>query len=273
MSDILSEIIRHKWVELEGQKEAEPLSRLVEKVEGLPPALPFANALRHNPGGRQMALIAEIKKASPSKGLIAPDFNVARIALAYAGANANAMSVLTDEKYFQGHLSYILEAKRASGGKVPVLRKDFMVDEYQLWQARAYGADAILLIMAALDDTTAAGLHKLAGELGLAALVEVHDEEELKRALEIGATIIGINNRNLRTFEVSLKTTERLIARIPAGVTIVSESGIGTRQDIEMLVEMGVHAVLVGESLMRAASGEAGLDIAAIRQKISEMLD
>jgi indole-3-glycerol phosphate synthase len=127
--------------------------------------------------------------------------------------------------------------------------------------------------MAALDDTTAAGLHKLAGELGLAALVEVHDEEELKRALEIGATIIGINNRNLRTFEVSLKTTERLIARIPAGVTIVSESGIGTRQDIEMLVEMGVHAVLVGESLMRAASGEAGLDIAAIRQKISEMLD
>jgi indole-3-glycerol phosphate synthase len=193
------------------------------------------------------------------------------LAKAYAQAGASAMSVLTDEKFFQGHLSYIQMAKQAAGGNIPVLRKDFIIDPYQVWQARAYGADAILLIMANLEDAQATQLQTLAKELALSVLVEVHNAPELERALAIGAELIGINNRNLHTFEVDLATTETLVAKIPAGKTVVSESGISSQQDIAWLAGLGVHAALIGETLMRAATTPQGLDTAGIGQKVREM--
>ncbi len=274
MSNFLTQILEHKYREVLRQAQQEPMAELEAKIAAATSSpLDFEGALRRPRRGGEVALIAEIKKASPSKGLLCPDFDPVRLAAAYAQSGAAALSVLTDEQFFQGHLAYLAVAKEAAGGVVPVLRKDFVVEPYQVWQARAYGADALLLIMAALSDEKAAALLRLAGELGLGVLTEVHDQAELERALGLGARIIGVNNRNLQTFEVDLATTERLAARLPVGWDglLVSESGIATRADIRRLHRSGARAVLIGETLVRSASTGAGLDIDRLSEKIAEL--
>jgi len=214
----------------------------------------FLAALRHPPAG-DVALIAEIKKASPSAGVICPDFDPVRIAREYEAAGASCLSVLTDEKFFQGSLDYLRQVRAAV--KLPLLRKDFIVDERQILEAIEWGADAILLIVAILDDARLKHFHTLATEAGLAALVEVHDEAELGRARALGAGLIGVNNRNLKTFKVDLATTEQLAVKLfssPAAhhsALLVAESGIHSRADVERLAKAGAKAILVGESLMR----------------------
>lgn len=215
----------------------------------------FAGALR-NPRRGQVALIAEVKKASPSAGLIRPDFDPVVIAREYEAAGASCLSVLTDEKFFQGSLEYLKLIRRAV--KLPLLRKDFIIDERQILEAVEWGADAILLIVAILSDSRLRQFHTLATEAGLAALVEVHDEAELDRALAAGAQIIGVNNRDLKTFKVNLATTERLAARLRLASRItppllVAESGIRSHADVERLAKCGAKAILVGESLMKHA--------------------
>jgi indole-3-glycerol phosphate synthase len=216
----------------------------------------FSAALRHpkNP----IALIAEVKKASPSAGIICPDFDPVRIATEYEAAGASCLSILTDEQFFQGSLDYLRQIRAAV--KLPLLRKDFIIDERQILEAIEWGADAILLIMAILDDERLQRFHTLAREAGLAALVEVHDEAELERATKIGAELIGVNNRDLKTFKVDLATTERLATRLFAPpVTrhpslLVAESGIHTRADVERLAKCGAKAILVGESLVKGGN-------------------
>jgi Indole-3-glycerol phosphate synthase len=194
-------------------------------------------------------VIAEVKKASPSKGLLREHFNPAEIALSYEIGGAACLSVLTDKDFFQGAEAYLKEARAACG--LPVIRKDFIVDRYQVYEARAIGADCILLIVAALDDATLADLYQLAGELGMDVLVEVHDADELQRALRLNLDLVGINNRNLRTFETSLKTTVDLLKSIPDDIIVVSESGLHKPEDITMLKEHQVHTFLIGEAFMR----------------------
>ena len=208
-----------------------------------------------------IGLIAEVKKASPSKGVICPDFDPVRIAKEYEAAGASCLSVLTDEKFFQGSLDYLRAIRQAV--KLPLLRKDFIIDERQILEAIEWGADAILLIVAILDDARLKRFHDLAVEAGLAVLVEVHDEEEMDRALAIGAPLIGVNNRNLKDFVVDLAVTERLAAKVTKDHLLVAESGIFTRADVERLKACGSRAILVGESLMR--SGNIG---AAVGQLI-----
>ena len=210
-----------------------------------PPALDFAAAL----GAEGMSLIAEIKKASPSKGVIRADFNPERIAEIYADNGARALSVLTDEAYFQGSDGFLTAARGVAG--LPTLRKDFTVDEYQIYEARVIGADAVLLIVALMDGSQLDDLLGLGRESGLSVLVEAHDEVEMRRAVEIGADLIGINNRNLRTFETTLETTFHLQPLVPLGAITVSESGIDTRHDVDELGAAGIDAILVGEALMR----------------------
>jgi indole-3-glycerol phosphate synthase len=217
----------------------------------------FAGALR-KPGSSNLALIAEVKKASPSAGVIRPDFDPVRIAREYEAAGASCLSVLTDEKFFQGSLDYLRQVRAAV--KLPLLRKDFIIDARQILEAIEWGADAILLIVAILSDEQLRQLHALATGAGLAALVEVHDDAELDRALAVRAELIGVNNRNLKTFKVDLATTERLASRLRAAVPasaqpplLVAESGIHTRADVERLTQWGAQAMLVGESLMRHA--------------------
>ena len=231
----------------------------------------FLAALHH--GSRitdhasRIALIAEVKKASPSAGVICPDFDPVRIAKEYEAAGASCLSVLTDEKFFQGSLDYLRQIRAAV--KLPLLRKDFIIDERQILEAIEWGADAILLIVAILDDTRLKRFHTLASEAGLAALVEVHDEAELDRALKTGARLIGVNNRNLKNFKVDLATTERLAAKLfPSPATphpplLVAESGIHTRADVERLKRCGASAILVGESLMRGGD---------IQSKVRELI-
>jgi indole-3-glycerol phosphate synthase len=225
----------------------------------------FIAALRH-PRTPRTALIAEVKKASPSAGVICPDFDPVRIAREYEAAGASCLSVLTDEKFFQGSLRYLKEVRAAVS--LPLLRKDFIIDERQILEAIEWGADAILLIVAILNDRQLPHFHSLASEAGLAALVEVHDEAELDRALAAGAQLIGVNNRDLKSFKVDLATTERLAARLRAAARgadslLVAESGIHTRADIERLVRCGAKAVLVGESLMTHGN---------IRAKVQELV-
>ena len=225
----------------------------------------FVAALQH-PRHGDIALIAEVKKASPSAGVICPDFDPVRIAKEYEAAGASCLSVLTDEKFFQGALDHLRQIRAAV--KLPLLRKDFMIDERQILEAIEWGADAILLIVAILSDEQLKKFHFLAAEAGLAALVEVHDEVELERALKIGANLIGVNNRNLKTFKVELATTEQIAAKLfssPAtrhSPLLIAESGIHTRADVERLKKCGANAILVGESLMRGGD---------IREKVREL--
>jgi indole-3-glycerol phosphate synthase len=251
---VLSEIFEHKRGEVAARESRFPLSTVIDAARAAPPPLDFVGTLRSR-AGNAPALIAEAKKASPSRGLLCPDFDAVRVARAYMGAGAAAISVLTDERYFQGSLGY-LEAIAALEGRPPLLEKDFIYCDYQVYEARAKGADAILLIAAMLDDAAMAELHALALSLGMAALVEVHDEAEMARAAALGAELVGVNNRDLKTFSVDLATSIRLAPLAPRGAALVAESGIKTHDDALLLRGAGFHAMLVGEGLV--ASGDPG---------------
>ena len=251
MSDILDRILARKVEEIAERSARVPMAELIARVADLPDTRGFAAAIEAKIEAGLSAVIAEIKQASPSKGVIRADFDPAAIAQAYAEGGATCLSVLTDADFFRGHEDYLRQARAAC--TLPVLRKDFTIDAYQVYEARAIGADCILLIVAALDDSSLLELSLLAAELDLDVLVEVHDEDELGRALEIPAPLIGINNRNLRSFEVSLDTSIKLRERVPADRLLVSESGITTGTDISRLRAAGIHAFLVGETFMRAA--------------------
>jgi len=247
-TDILKEIIAKKNERLILAKQQFPEEELKVKAQSVAPARKFIEAINKP---RQISLIAEIKKASPSEGVIRQDFNYMDIARAYQDAGVQAISVLTEEDYFQGSLAYINEIKNTV--ELPVLRKDFIIDPYQVYESRFYGADAILLIAGLLTQCQIIEFAALAGELGMDALIEVHDEKELKKVLKLkGISLLGINNRNLRTLEVDLKTTERLYTLIPRDKTVVVESGLKTYQDILFLKILGVNAVLAGTVFMRA---------------------
>ena len=258
-STILETILARKAEELAARRAALPEPELRDRLHAgaAPPVRDFGEALRARAATGAPAVIAEIKRASPSAGVIREDFDPEAIARAYAEAGAAALSVLTDRDFFGGDDAYLARAREVSG--LPVLRKDFTVDPYQVSEARLLGADCVLLIVAVLDDSTLAGCLERAREEGLAALVEVHDGPELDRALAAGAELVGINNRDLHTFETRLETSEALAARAPSGVTLVAESGIHTRADLQRLRAAGISAFLVGESLMRAADPGAAL--------------
>jgi indole-3-glycerol phosphate synthase len=245
---ILDDIMADVRLELEKRKQKVPLEEIRRSALKQRAALDFASALR----GDGVRLIAEVKKASPSRGLIRADFRPVEIARIYATGGAAAISVLTEPNFFRGNLDYLRDIKNALGNKVPLLRKDFINDPYQVYEARAYSADAILLIAAMLDRDELEKLLSLSHELGMKCLVEVHNEAELEIALESGAKIIGINNRDLYTFKVDIDTTRRLKPLIPDDRTVVSESGIRDRADIEKLEKWGINAVLIGEALMAA---------------------
>ncbi|MDD2702170.1 MAG: indole-3-glycerol phosphate synthase TrpC [Sideroxydans sp.] len=260
MSDILNKILAVKAQEVAAALSAKPLPAIRAEAEQAAPARDFVGAIRNKIAAGQAAVIAEIKKASPSKGVIREDFHPAQIAQSYAQHGAACLSVLTDEQFFQGSAEYLKQARAACA--LPVLRKDFMVSEYQVYQARAMGADAILLIAAALSLKQMQTFEKLAHKLGMAVLVEVHDGKELEVALQLKTPLIGINNRNLRTFEVSLQTTLNLLEQIPEDRIVVTESGIFNTQDVKRMRDQQVHAFLVGEAFMRAA--EPGMELAKV---------
>jgi len=243
---ILDDIIANKKEELAGTKRRSSLAEVKARAADAGPARGFGKALSRSGAIR---LIAEVKKASPSKGVIRGDFDPVRIAQAYEQAGASCISVLTEEKFFQGRLEYLAAIRKAAG--LPLLRKDFIIDEYQVYEARAAGADAVLLIAACLEKDQMAEYLGIAGQLGLDALVESHTYRELDKTLLAGATLVGINNRDLSTFTVSLDTTLDLLKDIPDDRIVVSESGIKTRDDVVKLEKAGVDAVLVGEGLMR----------------------
>ncbi|MEM1370979.1 MAG: indole-3-glycerol phosphate synthase TrpC [Pseudomonadota bacterium] len=249
MSDILSKITAYKLKEVADAKEREPMQVLAEYARSATPPRGFANALSEARAAGRIGLIAEVKRASPSKGLIRADFDPGQLAQAYAAGGATCLSVLTDGPSFQGDPAHLKLARQAC--ELPVLRKDFMLDPYQVIQARAWGADAVLIIMAEVSDDEARSLMIAADDWGMDALVEVHDEAELDRALALPAQLIGINNRNLRTFETRLETTETLATKVGDERLVVSESGIATHADIQRLGKCGVTTFLVGESLMR----------------------
>jgi indole-3-glycerol phosphate synthase len=256
---ILDEIVAHKREEIRSARARMPEADLERRLVGLPPVRDFRAALERGPG---VQVIAEVKKASPSRGVLRPDFDPVAIARAYAANGAACISVLTDERFFQGHLRY-LESIRAAVS-VPLLRKDFVLDSYQLLEARLAGADCVLLIAEILLGEELPRLHHLARDLGLQALVELYDAENLARVLASGARLVGVNNRDLRTFEVRLEHTIELARRMPADVCLVGESGIATRADVERLGSAGVKAVLVGETLMR--SPDVGAAVRALRE-------
>ena len=257
---ILDQIVTNNRLELESRKRITPLAEVQRVALAQPSPLDFASALR----GDCIQLIAEVKKASPSRGIIRPDFDPLEIAQIYASNGASAISVLTEPKYFQGSLNHLKDIRNTMGNKrLPLLRKDFLGDPYQVYESRAYGADSLLLIVAILTPEKLSELLGLSHELKMSCLVEVHNEAELEIALRSGAGIIGINNRDLQTFTVDLTVTERLRPLIPPDRIVVSESGIKDRNDMEKLGKWGVDAVLIGESLMAAP------DIAA---KMKELL-
>jgi len=258
MEDILQRILARKVEEIRERSAKVGLAELSARVADLPPTRGFAAALEAKIEAGLPAVIAEVKKASPSKGVIRADFDPAAIARSYAAGGAACLSVLTDADFFQGSEAYLQQARAACD--LPVLRKDFTIDPYQVYEARAIGADCVLLIVAALGDASLLELALLAAELDLDVLIEVPDEDELERALEIPAPLIGVNNRNLRTFETSLDTTLRLQGRIDDGRLLVTESGIHTPADVARMRTAGVEAFLVGEAFMRAADpgGELG---------------
>jgi indole-3-glycerol phosphate synthase len=248
MAEFLADIVEHVRAVVEQRQRQTPPEALHDRALYHEPTKGLARSL----SGDTRRIIAEVKRSSPSKGLIRADFNPVVIARDYAAHGASAISVLTEEHFFQGSLAYLEEIKAAVA--VPLLRKDFIIDPYQLVEARSYGADAILLIAALLDPRLMRDLREQATALSLDTLVEVHNEEELDGALEAGADIIGINNRDLKTFKVSLATTEKLAPRIPAGTLSVCESGIDYLEQIKQVESWGIHTFLIGESLMRAPS-------------------
>ena len=264
MSDILQKIVAVKHEEIAAAQRKKPLSVVRADAEARVLTRDFEGALRQKINAGQAAVIAEIKKASPSKGVIREDFIPADIAQSYAegdgSVSAACLSVLTDRQFFQGSSDYLKQARASCD--LPVLRKDFLVEPYQVYEARALGADAILLIAACLDDARMADLEAIAQDLNMAVLVEVHDREELHRALKLKTRLLGINNRNLRTFEVTLQTTLDLMADVPTERLLVTESGIVSRDDVLNLRRQGVHAFLVGETFMRAP--EPGLALAEL---------
>jgi indole-3-glycerol phosphate synthase len=251
MSDILKSIAAYKLREIAAAKAERPLSAVEAAARAAVAVRPFAGALEARIASGGFALIAEVKKASPSKGLIRADFEPASLASAYAAGGAACLSVLTDAPSFQGAPEYLTAARAAAG--LPALRKDFMLDPYQVPESRALGADCILIIMAAVDDAMAAALARAASDWGMDAIAEVHDETELDRALMLDCRLIGINNRDLRTFHTTLETTERLARHVPRERIVIAESGIATHADLTRLAKSGVNAFLVGESLMRQA--------------------
>lgn len=255
MADVLERIVETKRREVAAAKDAVPEAELRRQCADLPACRGFERAVRSAAG---VAVIAEVKKASPSAGVIRADFDPVTIARTYEAHGASCLSVLTDEQYFQGRLSYMTAARAAVG--IPVLRKEFIIDPYQLFEARAAGADAVLLIAECLPGDDLRALHAEARELGLDVLVELHDADQLARVLGTGATLVGVNNRDLRTFTTRLDHTLDLLPQFPATVAVVSESGIRTHTDLERLEAAGVRAILVGESLMRSPDIGAALD-------------
>ncbi len=257
MSDILKKIVAVKHEEIAEGLRKKSLAAMRADAESRVLTRDFEAALRAKIAAGQAAVIAEIKKASPSKGVLREDFIPADIAQSYAEHGAACLSVLTDKQFFQGSVDYLKQARASC--QLPVLRKDFMVDPYQVYEARAMGADCILLIAACLDDAQMADLEAVAHGLGMAVLVEVHDEPELHRALKLKTALLGINNRNLRTFEVSLDTTLGMLPTVPADKLLITESGILSRADVERMRAAQVHAFLVGEAFMRAPDPGAAL--------------
>lgn len=257
MPDVLQRILSVKAEEIGRARAARPLASLEDAVRASTPPRDFVGAMRACLGARRPAVIAEIKKASPSRGVLRERFDPGAIAASYERHGAACLSVLTDEQFFQGALEHLQQARSAC--KLPVLRKDFMIDIYQVYEARAAGADCILLIVAALDDARMRELEAAAHGLGMAVLVEAHDGAELERALRLRTPLIGINNRNLRTFETRLETTLSLLPGIPGGRLVVTESGILAREDVARMREQGVECFLVGEAFMRAADPGAEL--------------
>ncbi|MFM2209422.1 MAG: indole-3-glycerol phosphate synthase TrpC [Pseudomonadota bacterium] len=264
MSDILNKIVAVKHEEIAAAKKRVPFDAMRADAESRVLTRDFEGALRRKIAAGQAAVIAEIKKASPSKGVLREDFIPADIAQSYAEGDgtisAACLSVLTDRQFFQGRVDYLKQARASC--ELPVLRKDFLVDPYQVYESRAMGADCILLIAACLDDAQMAELEAIARSLDMAVLVEVHDREELQRALKLKTPLVGINNRNLRTFEVSLQTTLGMLADMPADRLLVTESGILNRADVKTMRDAGVHAFLVGEAFMRAP--DPGLALAEL---------
>lgn len=254
---ILDAIVADKRTEVEARKQALPREQLEERIAGLPAPRDFRGALRRE----GISLIAEVKRKSPSKGDILPDMDVAHLATLYEQSGARAVSVLTDQKYFGGSLDDLVKVHTQT--KLPCLRKEFIIDPYQIYEARAAGAAAVLLIVRILTDAELRAFRGVCKALGLAALVETHTEDEILRALDSGASIIGINNRDLDTLEIDLGTTLRLKKRVSGGHTLVSESGIHNRRDVKMLEDGGVDAILVGESILTSGN---------IRGKIQELL-
>ena len=260
MSDILNKILATKKTEVAASKLAVSLDQLQAQAEAQGEPRDFVGSIHKKVMANKAAVIAEIKKASPSKGVIREDFKPAEIAKSYEKAGAACLSVLTDEQYFQGSAAYLKQARAAC--TLPVLRKDFIIDEYQVFEARAMGADCILLIVAALELAQMQKLEALANELGMAVLVEVHDADELTLALQLDTPLIGINNRNLRTFEVSLQTTLDLLKIMPEDRFVVTESGIFTPEDVKLMMDNQVQGFLVGEAFMR--QDDPGAELARV---------